>query len=71
MLHCLYAALCLVQKQLTTMLIANGFLHSNLERQATHNHPEQNNASKIQIEMLSNKKKLKRTYKAHKSTSDP
>lgn len=52
MLHCLYAAFRFLQKQLTPMLIANGFLHSDLERQATHNHSEQNNASKIRLRFL-------------------
>lgn len=52
MLHCLYAAFRLVQEQLTPMLIANGFFHFNLERQATHDHPEQNNASKIRLRWI-------------------
>lgn len=47
MLLCLHTALRLFQKQLTTMLIANGFLHLDLERQAAHNHREQNDASEI------------------------
>lgn len=49
MLHCLYAAFRFVQKQLTTLLIANGFFHSDLERQASHNHGEQNDASEIRL----------------------
>lgn len=56
MLHCLYAAFRLVQEKLTPMLIANGFFHFNLERQTTHDHPEQNNASKIRLKCFGTKR---------------
>lgn len=74
MLHCLYAAFRFVQEQLAPMLIANGFFRFNLKRQATHDHPEQNNASKIRLKWFWNKEKLNEIenhYKAQMSTSNP